>query len=416
MSTQPRENFASPSSAGEVELPRLNVVFFCESKHLYDVAGQSSADRRLKKSKVSIYSGGIIGAVEMYQDKPTPDLLVIESNASMIDLLASLENLAGVCDAQTKVIIVGDHNDVNMYRELMRQGISEYLVLPLTPGKIIDSLSQIYGMEQSAPLCRSVSFIGAVGGAGTSILAQNFAVSISSNYGLSTCFVDLDIAYGSAIMNWNVDIKRSMADLLSSGDIDDNSMLGAVTKVYDNLCLLGSPVDPSFDMSTVADTSYEKMYLSTRRLNDLVIADIPYGELTPLKQSALLTSTDVYIVTVPTIKGIRNLSILFESIKELRPNDLPPKIIFTQVGNPDILTLNKRMIVENLGRDADHYIVYAPEVIDRALAEGLPLSEVKDGEDISADIDECILTFLGRQVMRKEMSKLQKFLSDLLKN
>ena len=73
-------SFADQTQAPlEAYLPRLNIVFFCESKELYDVAGQSVTDRRLKRSKISVYSGGISGAVETYQDKPTPDLLVIES-------------------------------------------------------------------------------------------------------------------------------------------------------------------------------------------------------------------------------------------------------------------------------------------------------------------------------------------------
>ncbi|MEM6603670.1 MAG: hypothetical protein AAF621_06430, partial [Pseudomonadota bacterium] len=72
--------------------------------------------------------------------------------------------------------------------------------------------------------------------------------------------------------------------------------------------------------------------------------------------------------------------------------------------------------IENLGRDADHYVQYAPEVIDRAVAECLSLADVPDGGGIAGDIDAIVQKFFGRDVVREEQSGIQKFLSDLLKN
>ena len=51
--------------------------------------------------------------------------------AAATDLLAGLDPLAEVCDAGTRVIVIGRHNDVLLYRELVRRGISDYLISPL---------------------------------------------------------------------------------------------------------------------------------------------------------------------------------------------------------------------------------------------------------------------------------------------
>ena len=402
----------------EAYLPRLNIVFFCESKELYDVAGQSATDRRLKRSKISVYSGGISGAVEAYRNKPTPDLLIIESQLSTIELLADLESLAEICDAHTKVMIAGKFNDVDMYRELIRQGISEYLVMPTTPSRLIESLSTIYNAEDACPMSRSVAFIGAVGGAGTSIIAQNFSVMTATDQSMETCYVDLDTSYGSASMNWNIDAKRTIKDLTSMGkDLDEDAVKGTLSVVSDNLKLLSSPISPEYTISSSPDNDeiLEEMFCSIRRLNDLVVMDIPYGELSAIKNAAVMSATHIYIVSLPTIRGLRNVSILYQALCQMRPNDAPPKIIFSQIGNPDIVSLNKKFIIENLGRDADHYIQYAPQAVDRSIAEGLPLSDVPGGENIALDIEACVQEFFGRTVTREEKTGFQKILSDLLK-
>lgn len=403
----------------EADLPRLNIAFFCESKHLYDVAGQASVDRRLKKSKISIFSGGIAGAVEAYSDKPTPDLLIIESNLPVVDLLAELENLAEVCDPSTKVMIAGDINDVDMYRELIRQGISEYLVMPTTPGKMIESLSHIYQGGDSAPLARSIAFIGAVGGAGTSIIAQNFAVSLASDHKVETCFIDLDTAYGSSAMNWNIEPKRTLKDLTDFGkEADDTAVKNCLMRVSENLNLLGSPIMPAYNVDSLADNQniLENIFCSTRRLSDMVVMDIPSGELSSIRKSAIMSACDVFLVSLPTVRGIRNVSILYHALCEMRPNDAPPKIILSQMGNPDVINLSRRVIIENLGRDPDYYVQYAPEPIDRAVAEGLSLADVSGGEGIMQDIQACVHGLFGRVMVREEPKGLQKFLKDLLKN
>jgi len=416
---QTQGSFAENNKAPqEFYLPRLNIVFFCESKELYDVAGQSATDRRLKRSKISVYSGGISGAVEMYQDKPTPDLLIIESQLATLELLADLENLAEICDSHTKVMIAGQYNDVDMYRELIRQGISEYLVMPTTPIRLIESLSSIYGSADETPMARSIAFIGAVGGAGTSVIAQNFSVITSSEHHLDTCYVDLDTSYGSASMNWNMEAKKTIKDLISMGrEIDEEAVKGAMTHVSENLQLLSSPITPEYTVSTSPDNdeALEEMFCSVRRLSDLVVMDIPYGELSAIKQSALMSATHIYIVSLPTVRGLRNVSILYQALCRMRPNDAPPKIIFSQIDNPDIVALNKRFIVDSLGRDADHYIRYAPQAVERSVAEGLPFADVPDGEEVALDIEACVQGFFGRTMVREKKTGLQKIISDLLK-
>ncbi len=42
-------------------------------------------------------------------------------------------SLAEYCDENIKVVVLGHTNDIRLYRELMRRGVSEYLVWPVDP-------------------------------------------------------------------------------------------------------------------------------------------------------------------------------------------------------------------------------------------------------------------------------------------
>ncbi len=66
-----------------------------------------------------------------FDESPTPSLLIIESLLDRDDMLADLDRLAEICDPATKVIAVGHVNDVLLYRELLRRGVSDYVVAPL---------------------------------------------------------------------------------------------------------------------------------------------------------------------------------------------------------------------------------------------------------------------------------------------
>ena len=116
------------------------------AKTTYGRRGPSaSEDRRLSKAHVSVHMGGATAAVQHYQESPTPNLIVVESSLPRQQLLGELDRLAECCDPGTKKVIVTGHvNDVILYRELLKRGVSEYLVAPITAPQLMESLSNLY--------------------------------------------------------------------------------------------------------------------------------------------------------------------------------------------------------------------------------------------------------------------------------
>ena len=124
-------------------IPRINIHAFCDNAQTASTMQQAVADRRMAKAHTTIQLGGVMAAVQVYQTQSTPNVLLVESHGSREVILSELNELAQVCQPDTKVIVIGHVNDVILYRELIRQGVSEYLVAPLHQMQVIETIANL---------------------------------------------------------------------------------------------------------------------------------------------------------------------------------------------------------------------------------------------------------------------------------
>ena len=157
-------------------IPRISIQAFCENVATAEVLQSATNDRRLAKSHVSVHMGGAPAAVAHYHESPTPNLIIVETTLPRPQMLAELDRLAGCCDAGTKVVVIGHTNDVVLYRELLKRGVSEYLIAPIEPLQLIESLSNLYNNPDTDPVGNVIAFIGAKGGVGSSTVCHNLSL------------------------------------------------------------------------------------------------------------------------------------------------------------------------------------------------------------------------------------------------
>ena len=143
----------SPDAAAQVRpVPRISIDCFCDNPDTGTTVQRAADDRRLARTHTTIYMGGIDAAIDHYETRATPNLIVVETLDPKVDILDGLEKLAERCDASTKVIVIGVNNDIALYRELMKAGVSDYLITPLTPMQFMDSVSSLYVDPNAAPI------------------------------------------------------------------------------------------------------------------------------------------------------------------------------------------------------------------------------------------------------------------------
>src|ERR1700748_643837 len=195
---------AADRSVVQIEpVPRVSIQAFCESPDIAAIVSAAISDRRMAKAHVKQNMGGAAAAVEAYKSAPTPNVVVLEAPASRDALLAQLEELAEYCDAGTKVVVLGKHNDIVLYRQLMARGVSEYLVAPFGVVDFIQAISQLFSVVGAKPLGRVIAVVGAKGGVGASTVAHNLAWSLASVTQMATIIADFDLAFGTAGLHPN---------------------------------------------------------------------------------------------------------------------------------------------------------------------------------------------------------------------
>ena len=219
-------------------IPRISIQAFCDDQRTAEVLQYAAEDRRLSKAHVSVHMGGIGAAIAHYVDSPTPNLIIVDSALKGSQLVHDLDTLAESCDPGTRVIVVGRHNDVLLYRELLKRGVSEYLVTPVDPLAMMESISNLYNNPDTDPVGHVFAFIGAKGGVGSSTICHNVAWTLSEVLKSNVTIADLDMAFGTTGLDFNQDPVQGIAEALAAPErLDDQLLDRLLTKSSEHLSI-----------------------------------------------------------------------------------------------------------------------------------------------------------------------------------
>ncbi|HEY2757426.1 MAG TPA: CtpF protein, partial [Pseudolabrys sp.] len=203
-SEQKQEAAAPPAEDHIAPSPRVSVQAFCESVETAAAVQSAGEDRRLGKAHLKIQMGGVSAAIEAYRSAPTPNVIVLEADART-DILGGLDQLATVCDPGTRVVVIGRINDVTLYRELVRRGVSDYVITPVGALDIVRSICNLFSAPEAKSVGRIIAVVGAKGGVGASTVAHNVAFAIARDLAMDSVVADLDLAFGTAGLDYNQD-------------------------------------------------------------------------------------------------------------------------------------------------------------------------------------------------------------------
>jgi pilus assembly protein CpaE len=301
-------------------------------------------------------------------------------------MIALLDRLAEVCDPGTKVMVIGSANDIALYRELMRRGVSEYLVPPLQPLQIISAIGGLYADPSQPFLGRQIAFVGARGGSGASTLAHNIAWTISERMQAGTVLVDYDLAFGTAGLNFNHDPLQGVMDALGQPDrLDPVLMDRMMARCTDRLSLFAAPatLDSDYDISSEA---YEEVTQKIRAAAPFVVLDLPHG-WNAWTRKMLIASDDLVIVATPDLASLRNAKNMVDLVRQARPNDNPPRLVLNQVGLPGRPEIPAKDFGDALGIAPSMIVGFDAKVFGQAANNGQMIIESAPKSKAAADIE-----------------------------
>jgi pilus assembly protein CpaE len=398
-------NLATEPERHIAPVPRITIQAFCETPELAHSVQTAGGDRRMARAHVKVSMGGLPAAEEAYRSAATPNVILIEYNGHGAALLEGLDRLSDSCDAGTKVIVVGRVNDIILYRELVRRGVSDYLVAPLAPLDIVGSISGLYGAADAKPVGRIIGVIGAKGGVGASTVAHNISFAIARDLAIDTVIADLDLPFGTAGLDFNQDPPQGVADAVFSPDRVDSAFVDRLlSKCTDRLSLLAAPatLDREYDITPEA---FEPVLDTLRTSVPFIVLDIPHLWSGWAKR-AITSADDILIVASPDLPNLRNAKNIYDFAKAARPNDRPPMYLLNQVGMPKRPEVRSADFAKALEAEPLATIPFEPQIFGTASNNGQMIAEVSAKHKTAEIFLQIAKSLTGRAEMKKQKSDL----------
>jgi pilus assembly protein CpaE len=338
--------------------------------------------------------GNIDDAIQLLPrlERPPRQLIVDVSGSAMP--LSDLARLADVCAPSVAVVVIGDRNDVGLFRSLLEIGIQDYLVKPVT----VELVQRALAARDPAGQMRTgkvMSFVGARGGVGVTTIAVSLARHLADETHRHVVYVDLNLHGGAGNSLLGLRTSNGLTELLQDARAADPETLDhALVAAGDRLFVLSSelPYDAEFAVRTGAIAD---MINTLKRRFHYVLLDLP-GRSGRSAEEALDASQVVCIVADPSVHAARECMRLIRFTEDragepivsvLLNNPLVP--VAGRVQPPDF----KRA----LGRAVLHELPHDPKSLARAENLGEPIVVRKKQPGFAAAIERIANSLTGRE-------------------
>jgi pilus assembly protein CpaE len=323
--------------------------------------------------ELQIRRGGIAAAVRAMEKEPTPHVLIVDV-AGIEDPTSQLDALAGVCEPDVRVLVVGDRDDLPMYRRLTQElGIHEYIYKPLTR----DHVSRLFGPAIAGAVVerdtgsrggRVVAVCGARGGTGATTLAANLALSIAGATRGHVALVDLHLRGGTIGLSLGVKPGSGLRIALEAPERVDSLFLErAAIPVADRVRVIAAEEPMESDPGASPESVKRLLELLRHRFNTIVV-DLP-SPPGPMERAVLAVARQVLVTFGPDVVGVRDALAMRRMVVN-QAAGAHALLVLNRDGMPGGLTL--QLVEEAMGSKPDCVLPWQPKQIMRALNLGQP--------------------------------------------
>ncbi|HDZ9327708.1 AAA family ATPase [Vibrio cholerae] len=202
----------------------FKVVAFVLDEHSQQVFNQLS--RELNGQDWLVKKGDIQAATQWCLKQGAPDVLVVDGG-DCLHLESALNGLVQSCSPQTKLIVLGQKQDVSLYRRLLFAGINDYHSTPLDANALRVSLLHLQGHKVAKSLRqgRIVCVLGSAGGCGVSTIAANLGYCLAERQKQQVALVDLDLFHSQHPILLGADYEPHLDNILHDARRIDATLL-----------------------------------------------------------------------------------------------------------------------------------------------------------------------------------------------
>ncbi|GGY46840.1 hypothetical protein GCM10011297_19650 [Bacterioplanes sanyensis] len=255
-------------------------------------------------------------AQQRYQLEASPQLLILDLSAfeqeqAAIDALLAL---ADVCAAHTRVLALGQRQDVAFFKRLTALGVGDYVPLPCLESELRQHVSAMLTDDQGAALTalhtRQIVVSGVSGGVGASSIAAQLSRNLAEQVGMHLGLVDIDAMGGALDLYLGQEANPGFANLLTAkAEADELLVQRAGTAISERLTLFKTASQQAW--LTSAQLLHVRQQLApwfSALLWDLPSHQLQDADIIPWWQQA----NDVLLVAEASIAGVRAMQRILE--------------------------------------------------------------------------------------------------------
>ncbi len=289
------------------------VVVFANDAETETVASAVMEDLALESFAVK--RGGVGPAIEYLSTFASPKLVVVDISDSDLPL-SDVNALAEACEPGVEVIVIGRHNDIGLFRDLMQLGVSDYLVKPLTRELFRRSIETVRGRSQTQNIRgrtgKIIAVTGARGGVGATTIAANLGWLLAEKVGRRVAMIDLDFNYGSLSLALDQKATPGLREALENiHRVDQLFLERTLIHVNSRMAMLSCEEPLDYEMK-FEPRAYDELLGHLAKQFHYVVVDVPRGG-GPAFRHALRHSAVRIIVIDPTLASVRHAIRLLKS-------------------------------------------------------------------------------------------------------
>ncbi|MFC1673166.1 CpaE family protein [Pseudomonadota bacterium] len=375
---------------------RINIGAFALTDAVRDAVNSLSEDRLFLRSTVTVSDGGMTGALDFLNNRSTPELLIVETQSHGDELFSELNGLAEVCQPGTRVIVVGAENDINLFKTLIEQGISQYFVDTVSSDELKTAIVDAFADKSAQAKCRTIAVAGLRGGVGSSVVAHNIGSELASLYDEDVIIVDLDIPFGTAALGFNIQPQQTLAEAIAqAGSIDEPLLMRYLESGGNNVSLLCSPGNLTSGIE-ITPQSIEMVLNVVKQMASYVILDVPHMWNT-WTQDLLVDADDTVIVGAPDLYNLRDGKNVIEFLSPNRGVEAPTRFVLNKVGENKKGELSDKEFKDVLGMAPTLSIPFDGDAFASAMNNGEMLRKAAKGSKATAAIETLAKLVSGKE-------------------
>jgi len=330
-------------------------------------------------------------------DAEPATVIVIDMDASQPVELEALRVLMERIDGAPPVVVVTQSFDANVARQLLQMRVADFMVKPVQPVDLVRTCARVVqsgSQDEQQAEAEIFTFLPAVGGAGVTTLAiQTALILLNSNPKArpSTCLVDLDFQHGACADYLDIEPRLDLKEIEPRPERLDRQLLEVMLSYHSSgLAVIAAPNRPAEMRTFDPDMVTRLLDLAASHFN-YVIIDMPRTWFS-WTDSVLLGSNKLFIVSEMTVPGLRHAKQLAAAIRDRLQEVARPSVIINRYDQRMFGSgLRKNDLGQVLGEDFGEVIPNSYPLVREAIDRGVPLEEVKKGNNITLALKKVIM-------------------------